>query len=179
MKSFLLKFELVFTSLRLLRTVVSLINFIFHRIFWVWGRLRFGALVPNREIGCVCHWTVELKYPSNLFCGKNVVLGPNVVVGALSRVRLGDNVRVSKGVLIETATLDFHGGAKAPYSHLAKPIVIEADVWVGAGSIILGGVTIGKGSVVAAGSLVTKSIPSNTVVGGNPAKVIKIIEGRL
>lgn len=141
----------------------------------MWGRARFGVLVPNRKIGCVCHWSAELKYPENLFCGKNVVIGPEVVIGALSRVELGDDVRVSKGVFLETATLDFHGGAQPPYLHLSKPIVIEDNVWIGAQSIILGGVTVGKGAIIAAGSVVTKNIPSHTVSGGNPAKVLRQI----
>lgn len=52
-------------------------------------------------------------------------------------------------------------------------IVIEDDVWVGANSVILSGVTIGSGSVIGAGSIVTKDIPKYSIVGGNPAKVIK------
>ena len=54
-----------------------------------------------------------------------------------------------------------------------SPVVIEDYVWIGMNSIILKGVTIGKGAVVAAGSVVTKSVPPMTVVGGNPAEVIK------
>lgn len=54
-----------------------------------------------------------------------------------------------------------------------KPTVIENDVWIGYGAIILGGVRIGTGSVVAAGSVVTKDIPPFSIVGGNPAHVIK------
>lgn len=54
------------------------------------------------------------------------------------------------------------------------PVVIEDDVWVGTGAIILPGVTIGKGSIIAAGSVVVKSIPSMCVADGNPAKVIKM-----
>ena len=55
----------------------------------------------------------------------------------------------------------------------AKEIIIEDNVWIGANSIILPGVTIGYGSVIATGSVVTKDIPSMCVAGGNPAKVIK------
>jgi acetyltransferase-like isoleucine patch superfamily enzyme len=55
----------------------------------------------------------------------------------------------------------------------AKPIVIEDCVWIGANTIILPGVRIGKGAIIAAGSVVTKSIPSMVIAGGNPAKVIK------
>lgn len=55
----------------------------------------------------------------------------------------------------------------------AKGIVIEDDVWVGGGSIILPGVTIGQGSIIGAGSVVTKDVPSYTIVAGNPAQFIK------
>ncbi len=51
-------------------------------------------------------------------------------------------------------------------------IVVENDVWIGAGSIILSGVTIGHGAVIAAGAVVTKSVAPQTIVGGNPAKVL-------
>jgi acetyltransferase-like isoleucine patch superfamily enzyme len=54
-----------------------------------------------------------------------------------------------------------------------KPVVIEDCVWIGANTIILPGVRIGKGSIIAAGSVVTKSVPSMVIAGGNPAKVIK------
>ncbi|HEV2573104.1 MAG TPA: DapH/DapD/GlmU-related protein [Beijerinckiaceae bacterium] len=57
----------------------------------------------------------------------------------------------------------------------AKPIVIERNVWIAAGAIIIGGVTVGENSVVAAGSVVTKTVPPNTLVGGNPARIIRSI----
>jgi len=55
-----------------------------------------------------------------------------------------------------------------------KPVVIEDDVWIAARSIILPGVTIGKGAVIAAGAVVTKDVPPYTVVGGVPARKIKL-----
>ena len=58
---------------------------------------------------------------------------------------------------------------------VAKPIVIERNVWIAAGATIIGGVTIGENSVVAASSVLTKDVPSNTLVGGNPARVIRSI----
>lgn len=59
----------------------------------------------------------------------------------------------------------------------SSPVIIEDDVWIGANSIILPGVTIGKGSVIAAGSIVTKNIPPYSVAGGNPARTLKVYEG--
>ncbi|MGH6680055.1 MAG: DapH/DapD/GlmU-related protein [Bradyrhizobium sp.] len=58
---------------------------------------------------------------------------------------------------------------------IGKPIAIERNVWIAAGATIIGGVTVGENSVVAAGSVVIKSVPPNTLVGGNPARVIRSI----
>jgi acetyltransferase-like isoleucine patch superfamily enzyme len=63
-------------------------------------------------------------------------------------------------------------------SVIAKPIVIERNVWIAAGATIIGGVTVGENSVVAAGSVATKNVPPNTLVGGNPARVIRSIGDR-
>lgn len=58
---------------------------------------------------------------------------------------------------------------------LCKPILIKNNAWIGAGATILPGVTIGENAIVAAGAVVSQSVPSNTVVGGIPAKIIKAI----
>jgi acetyltransferase-like isoleucine patch superfamily enzyme len=54
--------------------------------------------------------------------------------------------------------------------------VIERNVWIAAGAMVIGGVTVGENAVVAAGSVVTKNVPANTLVGGNPARVIREID---
>jgi maltose O-acetyltransferase len=59
---------------------------------------------------------------------------------------------------------------------LAKPIVIEGSVWIGGGAVLLPGVTIGRNAVVGAGAVVPKSIAADTVVAGNPARVIRVID---
>ena len=58
---------------------------------------------------------------------------------------------------------------------IGKPIAIGRNVWIGAGATIIGGVTIGENAVIAAGSVVTKSVPPHTLAGGNPARVIRSI----
>jgi acetyltransferase-like isoleucine patch superfamily enzyme len=58
---------------------------------------------------------------------------------------------------------------------VAKPIVVERNVWIATGATIIGGVTIGENSVVAAGSVVTRDVPPNTLVAGNPARIIRPI----
>lgn len=57
------------------------------------------------------------------------------------------------------------------------PIHIESNVWIGGNAVILPGITIGRNSIIAAGSVVTKDVPGNTIVGGNPARVIREIDG--
>jgi acetyltransferase-like isoleucine patch superfamily enzyme len=65
--------------------------------------------------------------------------------------------------------------AMAITATIGKPIAIEKSVWIATGATIIGGVTVGENSVVAAGSVVTKDVPPNTLVGGNPARVIRSI----
>jgi acetyltransferase-like isoleucine patch superfamily enzyme len=59
---------------------------------------------------------------------------------------------------------------------ICKPVRICKNAWIGAGATILPGVTVGENAVVAAAAVVTKDVPANTIVGGNPAKVIKMID---
>lgn len=142
------------------------------KLLWVWGRLRFSALVRQRGLGCVCHWNVNLKYPENLVLGDDVVIGVNASLGAHSPIHIGHRVRISKDVQIETAGLDFLSGPP-PYQHQSKPIIIEDGVWIGTRSMVLGGVRIGAHAVIAAGSIVTRDVPPRTLVAGMPAKVIR------
>lgn len=68
------------------------------------------------------------------------------------------------------------GGQINEQGWIAKPVIICDDVWVGANSVILPGITIGKGAVVGAGSVVTKDVPAYAIVMGNPAKIKKYRE---
>ena len=91
-------------------------------------------------------------------------------------ITIGDNVQVTAGVRIYT-----HGGAhvvrrKFPNFDMFGKVVIEDWAYIGSCSLIMPGVTIGQGSMVAAGSIVTKSVPPGMVVAGNPAKVICKVE---
>ncbi|WP_080675510.1 acyltransferase [Pseudomonas kilonensis] len=129
--------------------------------FWTFARARSLLDIPK---GSNCHWSVVFKYPENIRFSGRVMLSPGCVIGAMSPVSFGNEVRLSQGVHIETASLDLNG--ELPYKHIAKPITIEEGVWIGAHSIILAGVTIGKNSVIGAGVVVSKSIPENSIVVG-------------
>jgi acetyltransferase-like isoleucine patch superfamily enzyme len=156
----LARLGLVRSAVRLVLVVVDLIS----RMASV---LRTAAIFKADPLP-ICHWSVTVKYPENVSCGIGVVIGPKTTLGAQGGIALGDHVRISEGALIETAGLDFSG--PPPYPHIAKPIVLERGVWIGARAIILGGVTIREGSVVGAGAIVTRSVPPNSVVVGPAAR---------
>jgi maltose O-acetyltransferase len=139
------------------------------KFLWVLGNVIFQLRVQNKGSGCVCHWNVEIKSPENLLCGNHVVIGPNVTIGAEAEVVLNDHARISKGVVIETGSLDF--STEIPYSHVSKPISIGENVWLCTNAIILAGITVGAGAIVAAGAVVTKDVPPNAIVAGNPARI--------
>lgn len=171
-KKTILNMEKTITGLQVVKLLVLAPSQLFNRLLWVWGRLRFSALVRQRGQGCVCHWNVDLKYPENLVLGDGVVIGVNASLGAHSPIHIGHRVRISKDVQIETAGLDFLTGPP-PYRHQSKPIVIEEGVWIGTRSMVLGGVHIGAHAVIASGSIVTRDVPPRTLVAGIPAKVIR------
>lgn len=124
--------------------------------------------------------TVRIRQPFYMDFGKNVEFGENVFVNASCHfqdqggIRIGNNALIGHQVVL--ATLD-HGLTASERENLyPAAIEIEDDVWIGSNSVILKGITIGEGAVVAAGSVVTKDVPANVVVGGNPAKVLRKIE---
>jgi acetyltransferase-like isoleucine patch superfamily enzyme len=172
LKNKILTLESLLTDMTLVRWLLLAPSLFMSRVLWVWGRLRFSALVRQRGSGCVCHWNADLKYPENLVLGDDVVIGVNASLGAHSPIHIGNRVRISKDVQIETAGLDFLSGPP-PYRHTSKPIFIEEGVWIGTRTIVLGGVRIGAHSVVAAGSIVTRDVPPRTLVAGMPAKVLR------
>ncbi len=105
--------------------------------------------------------------------GNKTYINHDSEIRCRERVTIGDNVSIAYNVLIQDS--DYHTmyneeGNPKPET---LPITIEDNVWIGANAIILKGVTIGEGSVIAAGSVVTKSAPAQSLVGGNPARVIK------
>ena len=113
--------------------------------------------------------------------GRNLLIPGKVswLIGGHDSVAIGDNVKIGACVLItdtDAHPMDYMARRTSNEGTKSAPIVIEDDVWVGAYSIILKGVTIGARSIIGAGSVVTKSIPSDCVAAGNPCKVIKSLK---
>lgn len=111
--------------------------------------------------------------------GRNIHIGSNVFINSgchfqdQGGIYIDDDVLIGHNVVLATVNHDLN-----PYDrrNLYAPIHIGKRVWIGSNATILQGVTIGDGAVVAAGAVVTKNVPENSVVGGVPAKVIKMIE---
>jgi serine acetyltransferase len=98
-------------------------------------------------------------------------------IHATNLVRIGRNCLIAANVMLLDS--DGHGVSVADrgrHNPVSEPIVLEDDVWIGANAIVLKGVTVGRGAVVAAGSVVTRDVAPMTLVGGNPAKVIKTLD---
>ena len=172
-KKIFLYAELYLLRFPLLSYLIRLIDSVVRRALWLWGRIRFGTLIKNRGIGCVCHWAVDLKYPENIYLGKGVVIGVNASLGAHSQIRIGDFVHISRDVHLETAGLDYKNRFP-PYAYVSQPITIDKGVWIGSRATILGGIHIGEYAVVAAGAIVTKDVPPFAIVGGVPARILKM-----
>lgn len=138
---------------------------------------------------CLIEGTITTYTPgSKIEIGNKVFIGSGTLIGSASHISIGDNVLISFDCLIQdndTHSLNANDrkddlefwihGRKEWSKIVSKPITIEANAWIGAKSIILKGVSIGKNAIVGAGSVVTKNVEENTIVGGNPATIIKRI----
>lgn len=123
------------------------------------------------------------RISKNSFKNSNLSIGSHTYIGEGNNIRaaggniiIGNDCLISQYVTIVASNHDIKKEIpirEQAWSTKNNFVIINDDVWIGAGSIILPGVNIGKGAVIAAGSVVTKSIPDYAIVAGNPAKVLK------
>lgn len=120
-----------------------------------------------------------------LIFGEGVQLNDYVHIGVMERVELGHQVLIASRVFISDHNhgnyqeLDSHSVPSVPPQQrpvVAKPVRIGDRVWIGEQVCVLPGVTIGEGAIVGAGSVVTRDVPANTIVAGNPARVIRTFD---
>lgn len=139
---------------------------------WIGKGVQLGAFDKSRT---------GQTFNPHIAIGSNSSIGDYSHITCINEIKIGNNVRMGKNILI---TDNAHGSSDIQLLDIApnyRPlfskgaIIIEDNVWIGEKSCILPGVHIGKGSIIGAGSIVTKDIPAYSVVGGNPAKVIKIL----
>lgn len=123
--------------------------------------------------------TLNIFPPFYTDCGKNITIGNHVFFNS------GCKFQDQGGITIDDGALLGHNVVLATLNHCMipeqranlepAPIHIGKNVWLGANAMVLPGVTIGDGAIIAAGAIVTKDVPANTIVGGIPAKKIKNI----
>lgn len=106
--------------------------------------------------------------------GHNVFVNQNCTFYDLGGLDIADDVMVGPNVSLITAGHPLEPARRRAVT-IGKPIAIGKNVWIAAGATIIGGVTVGENAVVAAGSVVTRDVPANTLVCGNPARVIRSI----
>ncbi len=137
-------------------------------------RRLFFELTGQKAASGFTLWTpFYTDFGKNIRVGKNVFINHACTFMDRGGIVIGDGVFIGPKVCLITEN---HGSEPAQRRTLtSKPIHIERGVWIGAGAIVLPGVTVGENAVVGAGSVVTHDVPANTVAAGNPAKVIRKI----
>lgn len=142
-----------------------------HLLLQIYGFLKFGKRVN------IWGWFTVVNV-RNVHLGRGCSINHGVFLLGRDEITLGDHVTLSANCMLMDTGLDLQHylDSKTPNKvHIKSFIHIEDNVWVGAGAIILPGVTIHKNSIIGAGSVVTKDVPENVVVAGNPAKVIRVL----
>lgn len=140
----------------------------------------FGSVGKHSSVGqnflCQCG--------KHIFIGEKTIINMNCTMMDENIIRIGNQVLIAPNVQFYTATHPIEAGERFVenwdetsgdlfFRTKALPIIIEDNVWIGGGVIVLAGVTIGNNSVIGAGSVVTKSIPPCSVAVGNPCKIIR------
>lgn len=113
----------------------------------------------------------SINYGKNLKLGKNIFINQNCQILDLGGVTIEDDVMI--GPRVSLLSEDHPVNPNERKALIGKPILIKKGSWIGGSATILAGVTVGENSVVAAGAVVTKDVPDNTLVAGVPAKIIK------
>ncbi|WP_442591901.1 sugar O-acetyltransferase [Pedobacter sp. AW31-3R] len=143
----------------------------------------FGQIGSNVNIDTPFY----CDYGKHISIGSNVIININCTFVDCNKIEIGNNVLIASNVQIYTAThpvemkdrlveKEWTEVSDLPFFRtFALPVKIEDNVWIGGGVIILPGVTIGKNTVIGAGSVVTKSIPENSLAFGNPCRVVRSI----
>jgi acetyltransferase-like isoleucine patch superfamily enzyme len=131
-----------------------------------------GARVGKRVVFYPGVWVAPGR---NLVLGDDVDLALDVLIESSGGVQIGGRTLIGYGTKILSSNHTIPPNRQPVFGsgHDRRPIMIGRDVWIGANVTILAGRTIGDGAVVAAGSVVTKDVEPYTVVGGNPAKLIR------
>ena len=128
--------------------------------------------------GCWIEPPLRANWGCNTHLGKNVYANFNLTLVDDTHVYIGDSVMIGPNVTITAAGHPIDPDLRRQVMQYNFPVRIEENVWIGAGAILLPGVTVGKNSVIGAGSVVTRDIPPNVVALGTPCRVLREIGPR-
>lgn len=128
--------------------------------------------------GCWIEPPLRANWGCNTHLGKNVYANFNLTLVDDTHVYIGDSVMIGPNVTITAAGHPIDPDLRRQVMQYNFPVRIEENVWIGAGAILLPGVTVGKNSVIGAGSVVTRDIPPNVVALGTPCRVLRQIGPR-
>jgi maltose O-acetyltransferase len=112
-------------------------------------------------------------YGYNISVGDRVFINFNTVILDCAAVTIGDGAQIASGVQLLAADHPRDAKTRRDLLELARPVSIGSNVWLGAGAIVLPGVSVGDDSIIGAGSVVTRDIPSGVVAVGNPCRVVR------
>lgn len=116
-----------------------------------------------------------MRAPQKVSLGCGVVIAEFVHIWGGGGVIIGNNVIIASHAAITSQTHDIEA-EKYRDSSVRKKVVIGNNVWIGSGAVVLPGISIGDNSIIGAGSVVTKDVPSNVVIAGVPAKLIRHLD---
>lgn len=117
----------------------------------------------------------QVDYGRHVEIGNNFYANMDCIFLDVNKIKIGNNVMVGPRVSFYTAGHPIDPQIRIEELEFGLPITVEDNVWIGGNATILPGVTIGKNSIIAAGAVVTKDVAANTIVGGNPAQLIRAI----
>jgi len=137
-----------------------------HRLLQYKGRRIFG-----KEVGILGDFTVV--NPENVMIGDHCGINHGVFILGHYRIEIGSYVVLSARCMLIDAALDKSEFLERDFpKHVSAPIRIEDGAWIGAGAIILPGVTVGRKAIVGAGAIVTRDVPQYAIAVGSPARII-------
>ncbi|MCW2583553.1 MAG: Maltose acetyltransferase [Klenkia sp.] len=132
-----------------------------------------GAFGPDSTIRA----PFRCDYGYQTTVGARTFVNWGLVALDVGRITIGDDVQIGPNVQLLTATHPVEPGPRRDKWEGSAPITLEDNVWLGGGVVVLPGVTIGRDTVVGAGSVVTRDLPAGVVAVGNPARVVRPVDG--
>lgn len=123
--------------------------------------------------GAVIKPSLRCDYGYNISVGARTFINYDCILLDCNTITIGEEVQIAPGVHIYTATHPLDAAIRRSGAEYALPVKIDDGVWLGGGTIVCPGVTIGSNTVVGAGSVVAKDLPPNIVAVGNPARIIR------